>query len=385
MARGESFLALDAPLLAGLHFDRALELDPGCAAAARHKESLRRSISRESAPAPHAPSAGRNPSGCCGDGQEKRFEVTDGAGDGSPAPAEDGAVFSTVDEMRKQGAVTAVAAIGSSPRGEGGGGIGTGISTGGRVSAKAFRRAVAAACENYRAGVVLHQEAFLCSSTEKFLRVLELLEIASAKMTAAVVPQGLEAGEPGDGRGEERVRVSPMDGGEGESFDRDRSAGLGAEFKTWSSFSSGESLNGGSEVVRSMRVGCHLNIAAAFLLRKTDFESAVGHCTRYATWRAVLQLAVFPPALFLASVRKMTPTGHITPQAGREQHQIRTGAPALDRADTTRLPCPRSGFTTLIATTGLGSNRVGSHAAHHTSHCASRVSFVRTVSLSECS
>lgn len=301
MARGESFLALDAPLLAGLHFDRALELDPGCAAAGRHKENLRRLSSDDSAPGPHASSA-EVPSGGCGDRNEKRAAVTDGAGDGSPAPAEDGGLFGTADDKRKHGAGTAVATIASSSRGGGGGATGSGHGNGNDGtasggSAAAFRRAVAAACEDYRAGVVLHQEAFLSSSTEKFLRVLELLEVATAEMRAVTVtvPQDLE-GKPGDAIGEKRVEVSPKDGDGGEDFDSRRRAGDlgvwgGAGGRTLSS-SSGESLDGGAEVVRSMRVGCHLNIAAAFLLRKTDFESAVDHCTRYETWGAAKRLAV---------------------------------------------------------------------------------------------
>lgn len=317
MARGESFLVVNVPLLAGLHFDRALELDPSCAAAARHKENLRRLLSDDSASAPpHAVTAAaggadcdqRHPSehssrpptasegsilpssadivrGGCGDDPEKR--VDDVAGDGSPAPAEDGAVFHT-DNGNRTRAAAGVTAIGPSSRGAGGGGE-TGTDRGsdgtaGGGSATAFGRAVAAACENYRAGVVLHQEAFLSSSAEKFLRVLELLEVATAEMKAALVLQD-SGGEPRDGTGEDREDTSCKDGGGDTEFDQSGAGGLGgggAGMKT-SSPSRRESLGGGKEVMRSMRVGCHLNIAAAFLSRKTDFESAVDHCTRYAT------------------------------------------------------------------------------------------------------
>eukprot|EP00903_Cladosiphon_okamuranus_P007191 g6982.t1 len=281
LARGESFLVLDAPLLAGLHFDRALELDPGCAAAARHKEKLRRLSSDDSAPAAtDVPSGGRD------DGKQKRVAAANSAGDGSPAPAEERAVFSTSDDKRQHGAVTAVAAIASSSRGQGGRSTGTGNGNGNGNgnggSSAAFRRAVAAACENYRAGVVLHQEAFLSSSTEKFLRALELLQVAAAEMEAFTVPHDLE-GEPGDAMGEERVEILPKDGDGGEELDRSGAGDFGLKGGVGGralSSSSGESLDGGAEAIRNMRVGCHLNIAAAFLLRKTGFESALDHCTR---------------------------------------------------------------------------------------------------------
>lgn len=235
--------------------------------------------------------------------------VTDGAGVGGPAPAEDGAIFNTSYEKRKEGTVAAVAAIDSSSRGAGREATGTGNGDDGTVgdgSATAFRCAVAAACEIYRAGVVLHQEAFLSSSTEKFLRVLELLEIATAEMKSTVVPQEHEI-EPRDGTEEERVGLSRMAGGGGEECD-DSGAGRLAGDRVGdkaSSPSRGESFDGGAEVIRSMRVGCHLNIAAAFLLRKTDFESAVDHCTRYAAWGGARRLAVFPTVDVLVGVRNM--------------------------------------------------------------------------------
>eukprot|EP00752_Nemacystus_decipiens_P001327 g1317.t1 len=296
VARGESFLALDAPLLAGLHFDRALELDPGCTAAARHKENLRRLLSDAFASAAHAATAIGGGADCsivevghggCGDDPKKRVAVADGACDGSPAPADEGAVCYTGIKSRT-GAVAGVAPIDLSSRVYGGRretGTGDGDDNGataGGGSATAFGRAVAAACENYRAGVVLHQEAFLSSSTEKFLRVLELLEVATAEMKAAAVPQGLE-GEPGDGIRKESVDLSCKHVGGGEEFQQNGAGGLagdGAGIVTSSSSSRRESLGRGAEVIRSLRVGCHLNIAAAFLLRKTDFESAVDHCTR---------------------------------------------------------------------------------------------------------
>lgn len=307
VARGESFLALGTPLLAGLHFDRALELDPACAAAAQHKENLRRLLSDDSASAPPAAAAAaagetdsdpRHPpehpsrparaskssipstegavSGFWEDGREKRVSVADGADVGIPAPAEDRAVFHS-DNRNEAGAVAAAAGIASSSRGEGEA-AGTGDGTDGTAAAggcaAAFRRAVAAACENYRAGVVFHQEAFLSSSTERFLRVLELLDVTTAQMATVGAPQGHE-GELGNGIGDESAGLSCEPGAGG-------LAGGGAGVK--SSSSRGESFDGGAEVLRSMRVGCHLNIAAAFLLRKTDVESAVDHCTRYATW-----------------------------------------------------------------------------------------------------
>lgn len=320
VARGESFLALDAPLLAGLHFDRALGLDSGCAAAAKHKESLRRFLALEGSPSsepqaatvaaaagvadrgvpcvcpperssgPPLASESSIPSsaesvggggGGCGDAREKIVAVADdNAGVGDPAPAEDGAIFST-DDRRSPGATMAVAAvISSSPRGGGGRAAGKGSRTdsidGGGNGAATFRRAVTAACESYRAGVVLHQEAFLSSSTEKFLRALELLEIATAEIRTGAVPQAYR-GEPAKEVGGESTEVSCEDGG-----GVGGGAGAGASPSRGESFDGGgaEAVRSGAEAVRSVRVGCHLNIAAAFLLRKTDFESAVDHCTR---------------------------------------------------------------------------------------------------------
>lgn len=336
VARGESFLALDAPLLAGLHFDRALELDRGCAAAEKHKNNLRRLLSTDaaatmtgddsgSACASHATTAaaGGADRGVTCSHRPNRVSRPPLASDSSvpvcikgatvagdadfqnPAPAEDGAVVDNNEKGRPQAPTTVAATPSSSGGEEGGGGGAAGNSEGvgssfiaaapaggGENATARFRWAVGDACENYRAGVVLHQEAFLSSSMEKFLRVLELLEVATAEMKTVAVPQDPE-GEQGTGRAEENVGRSCQDGGGGvdcEGSGAGESAGGGAGVKAMpsSSWSSRGGRCGGrcdgaaEEVIRSMRVGCHLNIAAAFLLRKTDFGSAVDHCTRYA-------------------------------------------------------------------------------------------------------
>lgn len=316
---------MDAPLLAGLHFDRALELDKGCVAAASHKENLRQASSKgtsatsaacadeshqtaaaagdtNAAPqkaaihhgaSPFPPGSPTNLSsriGCGGNvGDQGSLAGTGDVSVETPAPAEDGAVFTmaekedpvvaaeTPDEDGNPGvAPTAPASSG----GEGRAAARCVTDDGGSVR-EDVRRFVAAACEDYRAGVVLHQEGFLSSSRQRFLRVLEELNKAMAAglgMHAAVVRQD-KGGESAAGE-----RLSKNNGcGDGwEGFDgKSEEASSGSEARATSKCGGERSKgDGAATVVRHMRVGCHLNIAAGLLLRKTDFESAVIHCTR---------------------------------------------------------------------------------------------------------
>ncbi|CAM9205007.1 unnamed protein product [Ectocarpus sp. 4 AP-2014] len=319
VARGESFLAMNAPLLAGLHFDRALELDKGCVAAATHKKKLRQvsSESMSAASAACADESHQTPAtagdtdaapqkaaihhgsptnlssrvGCGGNvGDQGSLAVTGDVGVETPAPAEDGAVFTT--EATEDSVVPA-----ETPDGVGTPGVAptaSASSSAGRSRAAArcmnddgesvtqdVRRFVAAACEDYRAGVVLHQEGFLSSSRQRFLRVLEELDKATAAglgMHAAVARQD-KGGE--SAAGERHSEKAGCDDG-CEGLDGKSEEALSGSQVRATSKCGGERGKGdhAATVVRNMRVGCHLNIAASFLLRKTDFESAVIHCTR---------------------------------------------------------------------------------------------------------
>ncbi|CAB1097183.1 unnamed protein product [Ectocarpus sp. CCAP 1310/34] len=320
VARGESFLAMNAPLLAGLHFDRALELDEGCVAAATHKKNLRRQISSKGTSAASAACADKSHQtpaaagdadaapqkaaihhgsptslssrvGCGGNvGDQGSLAVTGDVGVETPAPAEDGTVFTaeatedpvvateTPDEEKNPG-VAPTAAASCSAGGDRA--AARCVNDDGGSVTEDVRRLVAAACEAYRAGVVLHQEGFLSSSRQRFLRVLEELDKATAAglgMHAAVARQD-EGGESAAGK-RHSEKAGCGDGCEGLDGKSEEESS-GSQVRS-TSMCGGERGKRGhaATVVRNMRVGCHLNIAASFLLRKTDFESAVTHCTR---------------------------------------------------------------------------------------------------------
>ncbi|CBN76531.1 conserved unknown protein [Ectocarpus siliculosus] len=319
VARGESFLAMNAPLLAGLHFDRALELDKGCVAAATHKQNLRHVSSKgtSAASAACADESHQTPAaagdtdaapqkmtihhgsptnlssrvGCGGNvGDQGSLAVAGDVGVETPAPAEDGAIFTTEatedpavaaetpDEEGNPG-VAPTAAASSSAGGDRA--AARGVNDDGGSVTEDVRRFVAAACEDYRAGVVLHQEGFLSSSRQRFLRVLEALDKATAAglgMHAAVARQD-KGGESAAGQSPSE-KAGCGDGCEGLDG-KSEEASSGSQVRATSKCG-GERGKGGHAVtvVRNMRVGCHLNIAASFLLRKTDLESAAIHCTR---------------------------------------------------------------------------------------------------------
>lgn len=315
---------MNAPLLAGLHFDRALELDKGCVAAATHKKHLRQVSSKGTSAASaacadesHQTSAAAGDTdaapqkaaihhgsptnlssrvgcggvGCGGNvGDQGSLAVTGDVGVETPAPAEDAAVFTseatedpvvaaeTPDEEGNPG-VAPTAAASSSAVGDRA--AARGVNDDGGSVREDVRRLVAAACEDYRAGVVLHQEGFLSSSRQRFLRVLEELDKATAAglgMHAAVARQD-KGGESAAGE-RHSEKAGCGDGCEGLDGKREE-ASSGSQVRATSKCG-GERGKGGhaATVVRNMRVGCDLNIAASFLLRKTDFESAVIHCTR---------------------------------------------------------------------------------------------------------
>lgn len=367
-------------MLAGLHFERALELDPDCAAATEHKDNLRRWSSADAAdaaaatataagwadapavtamaadaaapshgmkvidrgadggsfvqhtvaPVPSLPSSplvaassAELPGGGCSSSdrgeknEESAVAYCGTVGETLPKTTEEGgAIFDTqagaASRRRRRGkeeeetgisgaTITKAAAICSASRENGVRAAGRDrngsdcIIDGEGKDEAAFRRAVGAACENYRAGVVLHREAFLSSSREKFLRVLELLDIATGTGTETAVKGAPQNGkeEFSDGNNSPEREGPRKDGGRGEDLDRERERGLvGAGLEVGAALSRGESFDGGgggggggggcgAAAIQSMRVGCHLNIAASFLLRKTDFELAVDHCTRY--------------------------------------------------------------------------------------------------------
>ncbi|CAM9337211.1 unnamed protein product [Scytosiphon promiscuus] len=272
VARGEAFLAMKAPLLAGLHFDRALELDRGCGSAASFKESLRRLLSADAeATSTKAASA----AAVAGDGGADVVEhVTPCKPPPSPPEADGNASLSVEERGEGDRRHSREAAA------ETGGGAAHGES-----AAAAFRRAAAAACESYRAGVVLHQEAFFSSSRDKFLRTLELLEEAEAVAGGAAVARGRAEEEKPVGRGESGEMLAGEGGGGDGLLPQSGVTGLaGAEGKGALVQGGARAVAGGvaagAEVMRDMRVGCHLNIAAAFLLRKTEFSSAADHCSR---------------------------------------------------------------------------------------------------------
>ena len=208
-------------LLAGLHFDRALELDLDCADAADLKKSLRFR--------PETPEDG-GPSVEVGESRHflsKCFPNREAHGRTDP-----------------------------------GGMAGDCGERSGVPQQEAFRRSLAAACEEYRSGMVLHREAFFASSRDKFYRVLSLInEAEDAARGPAHTVEGGE--EPVAGLGSRSFQVPGSVEGE-----HDCAPATGCASRD-------SHLN-----LDEIRVGCHLNIAAAALLRKTDYESVVHHCTR---------------------------------------------------------------------------------------------------------
>lgn len=228
------------PLIAGLHFDRALELDSACADAAGFKENLR---------------LGSLPMVAADETREQKQD----AGDQPPLLVSSNRV-SDVDNPGDEDNLTVTTPKSVPP------GVTAEVQRGTRTEGcvgrarkstrDADRGALAEACEEYRAGVVLHQEAFLRSSREKFCRVLELLD----EMADHTEKYGLSTTVP----------AKCVRGGDCEESSSARGAPRPA----------GEAVAEGGAVLTRVRVACHLNIAAAALLRKTEYESAVDHCTR---------------------------------------------------------------------------------------------------------
>lgn len=236
--RGRAFLLMQNQLLAGLHFDRAGELDRSYADAVELKKSLCFSTDTdktgesitEMAKSPHPSS--KSPSD-----HDARFRTGHGGKESAaPFAVEGGESTAEADSVHKIGA----------------------------PKEKAFQRSLAAVCEEYRAGVVFHQEAFFASSRDKFCRVLSLIDEAEEKI-GIVMQDNKVSGEVGS-HDFEGVRVP-------KSIER----GGGCSSTTEVAAVPIENLKKNLDEVR---VGCHLNIAAAALLRKVDYESVVHHCTR---------------------------------------------------------------------------------------------------------
>lgn len=234
---------MSCPLLANLHFDRARGLDPKC-------------------PITTGPTAAAVSEAHRKDTGTKYGRVSREAG-GDEAPLST-ALTNATDKHHSlpvagpARSVTEYVATGSSS------------SAGAPENASHY---IMMACKKYREGVVLHQEAFLRSSEGRFLEVLSLLDAAD--------PGGPRAGQetaqggacPGEMSAKEEINISQdapakavdtvcgserRGGGEGEAEgDKERDA-----------------------LVRDVRVACHLNIAAAALLRQQEYESVVYHCTR---------------------------------------------------------------------------------------------------------
>lgn len=306
VARGEAFVAMGIPLLAGLHFDRALALDPACDPATVHKENLRmkdaKTLAAEEARSGvvavvsecepssiHArvlsssvagPSRFPKPSAAGEfledsteqEGMEEKAGLdwwssaeTEGSARGLDVEHNEEAQGKKKEAAAKQAdrhAVTttaqpsllSISASHSSTRCDGGGGGGDDCVNSTDTSARASAL-LAKACEEYRAGVVLHQEAFLMASSLKFRSVLSCLNQADSIATTATAPTV--------------VRVAGKDKGEEGEAEADVPMVVG-----------GDDDGGGKAILRDVRLGCHLNIAAAVLLRRRDYESAVEHCTR---------------------------------------------------------------------------------------------------------
>lgn len=234
--RGRAFLSMQNQLLAGLHFDRALELDPNCTDAAELKKSLCFS--------PDTDKTGRSVTG-----------VVKNPTPSPKSPLEHDVRFRTGHGGREGAAPFAVEGGESTAEADP-------INTLGVPKEKAFRRSLAAVCEEYRAGVVFHQEAFFASSRDKFCRVLSLID--EAEEAIGIIMQGdAVSGEVGS-HDYEGVRVP-------ESTER----GGGC-----SSVTGCAPIDNFKKTLDEVRVGCHLNIAAAALLRKADYELVVHHCTR---------------------------------------------------------------------------------------------------------
>ena len=347
VARGEAFLSMGSPLLAGLHFDRALEIDDACADALSLKDKLRLTFAD--------PSRGRASYRDAPESAAHRASLISAPPTGSPVAShasreEHRGEGSAVVVVSSSGNAGAAAAAGDAEGEEGGkGGVGgteaageggveggRGLDGGGGGTEEteadsalpcygAAARgdvgvAVAAACEQYRAGMVLHQEGFLSSSNRKFRQVLILIQeveeavaaaaavsgggvgAAAAAGAAAGAATGAAAGvgvaaEVAVSRNADRdekqvtpdgVRIGRNGGGEGGGVDREgvrKVAGVvvAGELSAVEASPAAACVWSSSSCVRamkSMRVGCHLNIAAAFLLRKKDYECAVDHCTR---------------------------------------------------------------------------------------------------------
>lgn len=232
--RGRAFLLMQNQLLAGLHFDRALEIDLNYADAVELKKRLCFSPDTDQTggsitgigKSPHLSS--KSPID-----QDARFRTGHGGKEGAASFAvEGGESTAEADSVKKNEA----------------------------TKDKAFRCSLAAVCEEYRAGMVFHQEAFFASSRDKFCRVLSMID--EAEETIGIVMPSDEAGI----HDHEGVRVP-------ESTERGGGCSSATEVAALP-------IENSKNVLDEIRVGCHLNIAAAALLRKVDYESVVRHCTR---------------------------------------------------------------------------------------------------------
>lgn len=236
VARGEAFLAMGTPLLANLHFDRAVRLDPKCSA-------------------PHAP---------------KKITSRKAASVGLPSKSSEAPASTVVSAalMVENDAEDMRYAAEEENRDIPGCITGT-------VTASDISRYLASACKDYREGIVLHQEAFLASSEDRFRRVLSWLDAAEIATRMICTEKSRSSNEkmfgemltPGETSEVTNCKPAP-----GKSQQEEERMSLLVEAFT------GTGSRG--ELVRNMRVVCHLNIAAAALLRQKDYGSAVQHCTR---------------------------------------------------------------------------------------------------------
>lgn len=261
---------MGSPLLAGLHFDRALMLDPSCATAAVHKKALESSTKAKNT------FMERDDAEITGAGEVPTTVVVSNVGaptkglrvSGEKGKSEGRA---TAESRRGDCAAHCLATEGVAGEEHRTAAFQEGThdsvakttttatrpkmaKRGGEESlfTEGLKPLLAEVCKCYREGVVLHQEQFLLSSSERFRKVLSCLDQVAAATSAAI-------GEP--------MSAAPTGVGE-DGVPAVSEGGVGRN---------GE---GRYAALTELRVGCHLNIAAAFLLRQTDYESAVEHCTR---------------------------------------------------------------------------------------------------------
>lgn len=291
VARGESFLAMGNPLIAGLHFDRALTLDPTCEKAAAHKKTLRMwdaertTVGDVGAASGDAASQGGSGSrlgiseastpGCVNSssiaksgsntisGPVEEVGLEDTVDSCGKAEREREEVLSEGGRDREAAAVPLPAVLSTTGNSSAGSGGRDGEVGGTGLRSSSARSLLVKACEEYREGAVLHQEAFLMSSSVKFKSVLMHLDQVESMMSSSTSAGPTIAQAAAEGREGAEGVVS-----EGSPVVRPGDCGVGV------GDSSGEST------MKNVRVACHLNIAAAALLRQRDYKVAVEHCNR---------------------------------------------------------------------------------------------------------